>query len=48
MLQFNREVWKIKKEKALALREPVEIQVPKALTPFKDDLIKMHSLITKP
>ena len=48
ILEFNREVWKVKKEKALALRDPVEIQVPKALTPFKDDLIRMHSLLTKP
>jgi len=48
ILEFNREVWKIKKEKALALRDPIEIQVPKALTPFEDDLIRMHSLLTKP
>ncbi len=48
ILEFNREVWKVKKEKALALRDPVEVQVPKALTPFKDDLIRMHSLLTKP
>lgn len=48
ILEFNREVWKVKKEKALALRDPVELQVPKALTPFKDDLIRMHSLLTKP
>lgn len=48
MLAFNREVWKIKEEKNLALREPVEVQVPKILTPFRNDLIRMHSLITKP
>jgi len=48
MLAFNREVWKIKEEKNLALREPVEVQVPKILTPFTNDLIRMHSLITKP
>jgi len=48
MLEFNREVWKIKKERNLALRDPVEVKVPKALAPFTDDLIRMHSLITKP
>jgi hypothetical protein len=48
MLAFNREVWKIKEEKNLALREPVEVQVPRILTPFRNDLIRMHSLITKP
>ena len=44
MLTFNREVWKVKEEKDLALRDPVEMQVPKALTPFREDLVKMHSL----
>jgi valyl-tRNA synthetase len=48
MLAFNRKVWKIKEEKNLALRESVKAQVPKTLAPFKDDLIRMHSLITKP
>jgi valyl-tRNA synthetase len=48
MLEFNREVWKIKKEKNLALRDPVEVKVPKALAPFRDDLVRMHSLTTKP
>jgi valyl-tRNA synthetase len=48
ILEFNREVWKTKKEKNLALRDPVEIKVPKALAPFKDDFVRMHSLITKP
>ncbi len=48
MLAFNREVWKVKEERNLALREPVEVRVPKILAPFKDDLIRMHSLITKP
>lgn len=48
MLAFNREVWKIKQEKNLALREPVAVKVPKTLAPFKDDLTRMHSLITQP
>jgi valyl-tRNA synthetase len=46
MLAFNREVWKIKKEKNLALRDAVEVKVPKALNPFRGDLVRMHSLIT--
>jgi valyl-tRNA synthetase len=45
MLAFNREVWKVKEEKNLTLRDALEMQVPKALAPFKDDLVKMHSLI---
>ena len=47
MLVFNREVWKMKKEKGLALRDPLEMQVPKTLTSFRADLIRMHSLIAK-
>ena len=45
MLAFNRDVWRIKEEKDLALRDPLEMEVPKALAPFRKDLIKMHSLI---
>jgi len=44
MLAFNREVWKVKEEKNLALRDSLEMQVPKELAAFRDDLIKMHSL----
>ena len=47
MLAFNSEVWKTKKERGLALRDPLEMQVPKTLTPFRADLVRMHSLITK-
>ena len=48
VLAFNREVWKIKKEKNLALRDPVELKVPRVLNPFREDLVRMHSLVTKP
>jgi valyl-tRNA synthetase len=44
LLAFSREVWKVKKERNLALREPIEIPVPRALALFKDDLTRMHSL----
>jgi valyl-tRNA synthetase len=47
MLTFNREVWKIKEEKNLALRDSLEMNIPKSLRQFKSDLIKMHSLILK-
>jgi valyl-tRNA synthetase len=47
VLGFNREVWKVKKDRNLALRDSIEVTVPKALTPFKDDLVKMHSLQAK-
>jgi valyl-tRNA synthetase len=47
LLTFNREVWKIKEEKKLALRDSLEMNIPKQLNPFRADLVKMHSLITK-
>jgi len=45
---FNREVWKVKKDRNLALRDQIEIDVPRALAPFKEDLVKMHALVPKP
>jgi valyl-tRNA synthetase len=47
MLTFNREVWKIKEEKNLTLRDSLEMDVPRGLQLFKSDLIKMHSLKPK-
>jgi valyl-tRNA synthetase len=47
MLNFNKEVWKIKEERNLALRDSLEMNVPKDLKPFEADLIRMHSLTPK-
>jgi len=47
VLAFNREVWRIKEESNLALRDQLQMEVPKGLAPFRDDLTKMHSLVTK-
>jgi valyl-tRNA synthetase len=47
LLAFNREVWKVKKDRGLALRDTLEVEVPKSLAPFKADLTKMHSLTPK-
>jgi valyl-tRNA synthetase len=47
ILAFNQEVWKVKKERNLALRDPIEMHVPKPLIAFKKDLAKMHSLMSK-
>jgi valyl-tRNA synthetase len=47
LLDFNREVWKTKRERNLTLRDQLDVEVPKTLSPFKDDLVKMHSLVTK-
>jgi hypothetical protein len=47
MLNFNKEVWKIKEERNLALRDSLKMNVPKGLKLFETDLIRMHSLIPK-
>jgi valyl-tRNA synthetase len=47
VLAFNSEVWKMKKDRNLALRDPIDLKVPRALAPFRHDLVKMHSLQTK-
>jgi len=48
LITFNREVWRVKEEKKLALRDQLEMKIPKVLAPFRDDLTKMHSLIIRP
>ncbi len=47
ILNFNKEVWKIKEERNLALRDSLEMDVPKGLKLFETDLIRMHSLTPK-
>jgi len=48
ILDFNRKVWKIKEEKNLALRDSLALKVPRSLALFKQDLVRMHSLVTQP
>ncbi|MFX1534131.1 MAG: valine--tRNA ligase [Promethearchaeota archaeon] len=43
--EFNSLVWKTKKDQGLSLNQPIAgIQIPEELTPFADDLKKMHNL----
>lgn len=42
---FNREVWKEKKDQGLSLKLPIyEIKIPKQLKPYEKDLIVTHNL----
>ena len=45
LLSFNREVWKVKEERNLALRDSLEMEVPRRLEAFRADLQRMHSLV---
>jgi len=45
IIEFNSKVWKIKHEKKLSLKEPIRIDIPEELSPFKEDLINMHHIL---
>jgi valyl-tRNA synthetase len=45
IIDFNKEVWKIKKEKGISLRNPIEgIKIPKELIHFEKDLKACHNI----
>lgn len=46
ILQFNAEVWKAKRERGLALKDPIQAKVPAKLKPFEKDLVRMHHIQT--
>ena len=52
IIQFNSEVWNMKKEtisnitnKPLSLKDPIKIKIPQELEPFGRDLVAMHNII---
>ncbi|HEX9612728.1 MAG TPA: class I tRNA ligase family protein, partial [Candidatus Bathyarchaeia archaeon] len=44
LVEFNSEVWKMKKEKGLSLSSPIEKDIPSDLQLFKRDLQAMHKI----
>jgi len=44
LVDFNSEVWKMKKEKGLSLSSPVQREIPSGLRLFKEDLRAMHKI----
>ncbi|MCS7123735.1 MAG: valine--tRNA ligase [Candidatus Aenigmarchaeota archaeon] len=44
LLEFNSYVWKIKKEKNLSLKSPINVEIPEKLRIFEKDLINMHKI----
>jgi valyl-tRNA synthetase len=44
LVDFNSEVWKMKKEKGLSLSSPVQREIPSDLRLFKEDLQAMHKI----
>ena len=46
IIEFNKKIWKEKKEKGISLRNKIEkIKIPKELEDFKKDLIVCHNII---
>ena len=44
-MEFNSQIWKMKKDKEISLRERISgIEIPKELESFKKDLRACHSL----
>jgi len=44
ILEFNTQLWKVKKNKGLALKDPVEAKIPNLLKPYEKDLVRMHHI----
>ena len=44
LIDFNVQVWKAKRDKGLALKEPIQVEVPKKLQPYLPDLTRMHHI----
>jgi len=44
LMEFNSEVWKLKKESGKTLRDEIKIKIPKELEDYKKDLTAMHNI----
>jgi valyl-tRNA synthetase len=46
IIDFNSEVWRIKKEKGISLRDSISgIEIPSEIKDFEKDLVSCHGLI---
>ncbi len=43
-VEFNKKVWKMKKERGLKLKDPIEVEIPEELRVYEDDLRSMHNI----
>jgi valyl-tRNA synthetase len=44
IMEFNAQVWKSKRDKGLALKDPIAARIPANLKHFEKDLVRMHHL----
>lgn len=45
IVQFDERTWKAKRDKGVSLREPIEVEIPAKLRPYKDDIGRMHHVV---
>lgn len=45
IVEFNSRVWRMKKESGKSLRDPISVQIPERLEPFREDLVRMHNIV---
>ena len=44
IMEFNAQVWKTKRDKGLALKDPIATRIPANLKHFEKDLVRMHHI----
>ena len=44
IIEFNAQVWKTKKDKGMALKDPIAAKIPANLKHFEKDLVRMHHI----
>jgi valyl-tRNA synthetase len=44
IMEFNAQVWKTKRDKGLALKDPIAARIPANLKHFEKDLVRMHHI----
>ena len=44
IMEFNAQVWKTKRDKGLALKDPIAAKIPANLRHFEKDLVRMHHI----
>ena len=44
IIEFNAQIWKTKRDKGLALKDPISVKIPACLAHFEKDLVRMHHL----
>ena len=44
IIEFNAQVWKTKRDKGLALKDPITARIPANLKHFEKDLVRMHHI----